>query len=239
MNASLFQPRYGKVQHGTWATLYRRQRDLLQEKGAGLYLNALDSMTSLTELEIPRVDRMAEELTEKTGWSLQIVPGLIPVDDFFALLAQRQFCTSTWVRQPHQLDYLEEPDMFHDTFGHVPPLMNPDFAAFMQRFGEIGVALQGQEQRVLELQRLYWFFVEFGFVEERGVPLAFGAGIMSSHGETQHAWALRDDLRKFSMEGVMTTPFTTTEIQTTYFLIDDISEVIRSLNHWFEGLQRD
>ena len=89
---------------------------------------------------------------------------------------------------------------------------------------------------MLALQRLYWFFVEFGFVEEQGRPMAFGAGVMSSFGETQHAWNLRTDLRKFTMEGVMTTPFTTTEIQTTYFLIEDISEVIRDLNAWHASL---
>jgi len=236
MNASLFQSQYSLVQHETWATLYDRQRLLLEDKAAKLYLQALDSMSSLTEKEIPRVERMSEELGRTTGWGLEIVPGLIPVDDFFALLAQRRFCTSTWVRKPEQLDYLEEPDMFHDTFGHVPPLMNADFAAFMQRFGEIGVALRGDQQRVLELQRLYWFFVEFGFLEQKGMPLAFGAGIMSSHGETQHAWGRRRDLRKFTMEGVMTTPFTTTEIQTTYFLIEDISEVIRDLDAWFANV---
>ena len=120
---------------------------------------------------------MTAQLQAATGWGLEIVPGLIPVDDFFALLAQQRFCTSTWVRRPDQLDYLEEPDMFHDTFGHVPPLMNPEFAAFMKRFGEIGVALRGREEHVLALQRLYWFFVEFGFVEEQGRPMAFGAGI--------------------------------------------------------------
>lgn len=232
MNAPLIQPQYDPVQHGTWSTLYRRQRDTLEGKGARLYLEALDGMPSLSESAIPRVDEMSAALQQATGWELVIVPGLIPVDDFFSLLAQRQFCTSTWLRRPDQLDYLEEPDMFHDTFGHVPPLMDRDFAAFMQRFGEIGVALQGQEDRVLALQRLYWFFVEFGFVEEKGLPMAFGAGIMSSFGETRHAWSMRTDLRKFTMEGVMTTPFTTTEIQTTYFLIEDISEVIRELNHW-------
>ena len=236
MNSSLFQSQYSLVQHETWATLYDRQRLLLEDKAAKLYLQALDSMSSLTEKEIPRVERMSQELGRTTGWGLEIVPGLIPVDDFFALLAQRRFCTSTWVRKPEQLDYLEEPDMFHDTFGHVPPLMNADFAAFMQRFGEIGVALRGDQQRVLELQRLYWFFVEFGFLEQKGMPLAFGAGIMSSHGETQHAWGRRRDLRKFTMEGVMTTPFTTTEIQTTYFLIEDISEVIRDLDAWFANV---
>ena len=236
MNAPLLQPDYVPVQHDTWATLYRRQRDLLDDKAARLYLDSLDAMDSLTEVTIPRVDAMTAQLQSATGWGLEIVPGLIPVDDFFTLLANRTFCTSTWVRRPEQLDYLEEPDMFHDTFGHIPPLMDPEFAAFMQRFGEIGEALRGRDDLVLRLQRLYWFFVEFGFVEQNGLPMVFGAGIMSSHGETHHAWDLRGDLRKFTLDGIMSTPFTTTEIQTTYFLIDDVSEVIRQMNDWFAAL---
>ena len=126
--------------------------------------------------------------------------------------------------------------MFHDTFGHVPPLLDPEFAQFMQRFGEIGVALKGNDEAVLALQRLYWFFVEFGFVQEDGTPKAFGAGVMSSFGETNHAWDLRQDLVRFTLEGIMSTPFTTTEIQTTYFLIEDIPGVIREMNDWFAAL---
>ena len=126
--------------------------------------------------------------------------------------------------------------MFHDTFGHVPPLLDPEFAQFMQRFGEIGVALKGNDAAVLALQRLYWFFVEFGFVQEHGAPKAFGAGVMSSFGETNHAWDLRQDLVRFTLEGIMSTPFTTTEIQTTYFLIEDIPGVIREMNDWFAAL---
>ena len=236
MNAPSLQPQYDAVQHATWSTLYCRQREMLADKAAGLYLENLDQMASMTQGEIPRVDAMAAELASATGWGLEVVPGLIPVDDFFELLANRRFCTSTWVRRPEQLDYLEEPDMFHDTFGHIPPLMNPDFAAFMQRFGEVGLSLRGRDEFVVKLQRLYWFFVEFGFVEQKGLPMAFGAGIMSSHSETQHAWNLRGDLRKFTLEGIMSTPFTTTEIQTTYFLIEDVSEVIREMNDWFAGL---
>ncbi len=237
MNAPLIQPLYDEVQHGTWSLLYQRQRENLEDKAARLYLDALDRMDALTEPTIPRVDEMSAQLAETTGWGLVIVPGLIPVDDFFSLLARKQFCTSTWVRRRDQLDYLEEPDMFHDTFGHVPPLMDAEFSLFMQRFGEIGVALRGNDEAVLALQRLYWFFVEFGFVEEDGIPKAFGAGIMSSYGETHHAWGLRTDLRKFTLEGAMSTPFTTTEIQQTYFLVEDIPEVIRSLNAWHEAME--
>ena len=236
MNAPFLQPKYNLTQHDTWEHLYCRQRDMLDDKAAKLYLENLDGMESVTDSGVPRVSKMSAELKRTTGWGLEIVPGLIPVDDFFFLLASRRFCTSTWIRRPEQLDYLEEPDMFHDTFGHVPPLMNADFAVFMQRFGEIGMALQGRDDLVVKLQRLYWFFVEFGFVEEDGLPKAFGAGIMSSYGETQHAWNLRSDLRKFTLDGIMSTPFNTTEIQTGYFLIEDIPEVIREMNAWFSNL---
>ena len=150
------------------------------------------------------------------------------MDDFFTLLANRTFCTSTWVRRPEQLDYLEESsDVFHDTFGHIRRrFLDPEFSCvFMQRFGEIGEALRGRDDLVLRLQRLYWFFVEFGFVEQNGLPMVFGAGIMSSHGETHHAWRARRPAEVHAgwhhVDAVHHA-----ENQTTYFLIDDVSEVI-------------
>jgi phenylalanine-4-hydroxylase len=181
---------------------------------------------------------MEAQLLDTTGWSLTVVPGLIPVDDFFQLLANKRFCTSTWVRRPDQLDYIEEPDMFHDTFGHIPPLMDPDFAAFMHRFGEVGAALvaAGEDEAVLGLQRLYWYFVEFGFVRgAEGTPQLMGAGIMSSFGETNHAWGLRETLIPFSLGEVMNTPFRTDVIQTKYFIVEDVVELRHDLDRWFAG----
>jgi phenylalanine-4-hydroxylase len=193
---------------------------------------------TLTQSLVPKVAEMEKQLHATTGWSLAVVPGLIPVEDFFQLLASKRFCTSTWVRRPDQLDYIEEPDMFHDTFGHIPPLMNADFAAFMHRFGEVGSALAraGQEEAVLGLQRLYWYFVEFGFVRgENGTAELMGAGIMSSYGETNHAWHLRDALIPFELEVVMNTPFRTDVIQTKYFVVEDVVALRLELDRWFAG----
>lgn len=223
--------------HDTWRRLYERQRSNLEGKASPLYLESLDRMSqTLTCMSVPRIASMESQLKETTGWSLTVVPGLIPVDDFFHLLAAKRFCTSTWVRRPDQLDYIEEPDMFHDTFGHIPPLMDPDFAAFMHRFGEVGSALvaEGDEEAVLGLQRLYWYFVEFGFVRGAdGSPELMGAGIMSSFGETNHAWELRGTLLPFSIGEVMRTPFRTDVIQTKYFVVEDVVQLREDLEVWF------
>ena len=229
--------KYSIQQHSTWNFLYDRQKAHLQDKASRLYLNSLEDMSgTLTSTKIPKVEEMASQLKKTTGWSIEIVPGLIPPDEFFKLLAKKKFCTSTWVRGKDQVDYIEEPDMFHDTFGHIPPLMNADFASFMHRFGEVGAALSndGRDFQVTQLQRLYWFFVEFGFFREEGEAKLFGAGIMSSYGETSHAWKLRNNLKVFDLEEVMATPFRTDVIQKEYFILDNIPELETELNNWFE-----
>jgi phenylalanine-4-hydroxylase len=228
---------YTQEQHSTWNFLYDRQKVHLQAKASRLYLETLDAMSdTLTRTSIPMVQGMALQLKEATGWSIEIVPGLIPPSDFFNLLSKKKFCTSTWVRRKDQVDYIEEPDMFHDTFGHIPPLMNADFASFMHRFGEVGTAIanDGRDFQVTQLQRLYWFFVEFGFVREEGEAKLFGAGIMSSYGETTHAWELRNKLKVFNLEEVMSTPFRADVIQHEYYILDNIPELERDLNNWFE-----
>lgn len=232
---------YTPDHHDTWRRLYERQRANLEGKASPMYLACLDQMSdTLTQSLVPKVAEMERQLHATTGWSLAVVPGLIPVEDFFQLLASKRFCTSTWVRRPDQLDYIEEPDMFHDTFGHIPPLMNSDFAAFMHRFGEVGAALvgAGEEEAVLGLQRLYWYFVEFGFVRgEKGAAELMGAGIMSSYGETNHAWGLRSSLIPFALEEVMKTPFRTDVIQTKYFIVEDVVQLRRDLDAWFSAFQ--
>ena len=228
---------YTDDHHNTWKRLYERQVANLADKASPLYLRSLAAMQgALTRDDVPRISAMEALLQQTTGWSLTVVPGLIPVEDFFQLLAQKGFCTSTWVRRPDQLDYIEEPDMFHDTFGHIPPLMDADFAAFMHRFGEVGVALvaAGEEEAVLGLQRLYWYFVEFGFLRgATGKPELLGAGIMSSFGETNHAWSLKNALKPMVLEDVMNTPFRTDVIQTDYFLVDDVLTLRHDLDQWF------
>lgn len=228
---------YTQEQHTTWNFLYDRQKAHLQGKSSRLYLDTLEEMSeTLTRTSIPMVGDMALQLKKATGWSIEIVPGLISPSEFFILLSKKQFCTSTWVRRKDQVDYIEEPDMFHDTFGHIPPLMNADFASFMHRFGEVGLAIanDGRDFQVTQLQRLYWFFVEFGFIREDGEAKLFGAGIMSSYGETSHAWELRNKLKVFNLEEVMSTPFRADVIQNKYYILESIPNLERDLNNWFE-----
>lgn len=228
---------YTQEQHTTWNFLYDRQKAHLQGKSSRLYLDTLEEMSeTLTRTSIPMVGDMALQLKKATGWSIEIVPGLISPSEFFILLSKKQFCTSTWVRRKDQVDYIEEPDMFHDTFGHIPPLMNADFASFMHRFGEVGSAIanDGRDFQVTQLQRLYWFFVEFGFIREDGEAKLFGAGIMSSYGETSHAWGLRNKLKVFNLEEVMSTPFRADVIQDKYYILESIPNLERDLNNWFE-----
>ena len=229
---------YSEEHHATWRFLYDRQKAHLQGKASQLYLDTLGAMSdTLTSTTIPMVEDMACQLKKTTGWSIEIVPGLISPSAFFKLLSQKKFCTSTWVRRKDQVDYIEEPDMFHDTFGHIPPLMNTDFGSFMHRFGEVGTALSndGRAFQVTQLQRLYWYFVEFGFIREAGEGKLFGAGIMSSFGETTHAWESRHHLKSFNLAKVMSTPFQADVIQNEYYILDSIPELERELNHWFEG----
>lgn len=229
---------YTEEQHTTWRLLYERQRANLDDKASPLYLQCLDAMvSSLTREQIPSVQRMEAQLSEHTQWTLKVVPGLIPADEFFELLARRCFCTSTWVRKRSQFDYIEEPDMFHDTFGHIPPLLDPEYAEFMHEFGTMGwqLAKAGNTDALLGLQRLYWYFVEFGFLADAaGQPKLIGAGIMSSFGETNHAWSLRNELSPFKLADVMNTPYRTDTIQTQYFLLSNIDAMRRELGTWFE-----
>ncbi len=153
-----------------------------------------------------------------------MVPGLIPVEDFFRLLAQRKFSASTWVRKMDQLDYLEEPDMFHDVFGHTPLLAEPKFAQFMKDFGDLGVEFIDDEEVVIQLQRLYWFTIEFGLIYENGRKV-YGAGICSSFGETTHSLSENVEVVSFDLERVINTEFKTDVVQTLYFELESFDQL--------------
>ena len=159
-----------------------------------------------------------------------MVEGLIPVEDFFQLLAKKRFCSSTWLRNRAQLDYLEEPDMFHDTFGHIPLLMNTTYASFMQKFGELGVAHINDDRALTALQRLYWFTIEFGLMKSKEKPLIYGAGVLSSYGEVNHIYEnTKVELLEYDVEAIAHNPFINSEIQMRYYLIDSFEQLFNSL----------
>ncbi|MEM6771104.1 MAG: phenylalanine-4-hydroxylase, partial [Bacteroidota bacterium] len=156
----------------------------------------------------------------------KVVPGFLPVDEFFGLLANRRFCSSTWLRTEEQLDYLEEPDMFHDIFGHIPLFLDKDYAEFARKLGALGVRFQDDEEKVKQLQRLYWFTIEFGVMYQKGQLKVYGAGICSSYGETKHVFDNPDvEVVPFDLDAVLAQDFIITEVQMKYFAIENFAQL--------------
>jgi len=212
-----------------WKTLFERQEKNLQEKACSEYLEALENMKSVLNADaIAEFSKLNQWFEMRTGWEIYCVPGLIPVNEFFDLLSQKKFCSSTWLRSMESLDYLEEPDMFHDTFGHIPLLSNPVFSNFAHEFGKLGKSLAHDKEKVLMLQRLYWFTIEFGLIEQNGLKL-YGAGIASSYGESISSLSQGNEKRIFDMDEVLNQVFKTDEIQNVYFVIDSFESLFESI----------
>ncbi|HEX8381041.1 MAG TPA: phenylalanine 4-monooxygenase, partial [Allosphingosinicella sp.] len=177
--------RFGAEEHRVWDVLYARQRRKLAGRAVAAFERGLDSLL-LSRSGIPDFDDLNERLFARSGWTVVAVPGLLPDEIFFAHLARRQFPAGNFIRPATSLDYLEEPDVFHDVFGHVPLLADPWFADFMQRLGEEGLKAV-ELGKVAEFSRLYWFTVEFGLARENGKLKIYGAGILSSFGESHYS----------------------------------------------------
>jgi len=215
-----------------WKTLFERQYDNLQDKASQTYLDALDRMkTALHADAIPRFEELDGILTKQTGWSIEVVPGIIPVVAFFELLSRRRFCSSTWLRTPAQLDYLEEPDMFHDIFGHVPLLMYDRYADFMQEVGRLGYACRDMPILLDAMERVYWYSIEFGLVSADTDFKIYGAGTLSSFGETNAIFHPDTDIRPFDLDEIMSMSFIKSELQTKYYVIDSMDTLFDSLTY--------
>ena len=222
---------YTSENHEIWGLLFARQEQNLQDKACSEYLESLRNLKSVHhDQAIPEFRELSGMLWASTGWSIEVVKGLIPVDEFFELLSRRRFCSSTWIRRRDQLDYLEEPDMFHDIFGHIPLLANATYADFMQQFGALGVKYQHAPEAVIMLERLYWFTIEFGLIMEDGAPKIYGAGIASSYGEAKQIFEPDAiTVHPFDIEAIMLKPFRKDVMQTEYFAIESFQQLWESL----------
>ena len=219
---------YSTEDHAVWKILFERQVQNLQNKAWTEYLKCIPEVGIKNSL-VPDFSIVEKELKKSTQWEIEVVKGIIPVDEFFQLLSGKRFCSSTWLRGRHQLDYLEEPDMFHDTFGHIPLLANSDYANFVKRFAELGLKFCSNEKALLLLERMYWFTIEFGLMKENSQLKIYGAGILSSFGESNHVFSDKVELRKFTVEDVFLQPFHNNEVQNIYFVVEDINELWNSL----------
>lgn len=215
---------YTDVEHETWNTLYARQMKILPSRACDAYMRGLEAL-DLNTGGIPDFEVMNPKLQALTGWTVVCVPGLVPEDVFFDHLAHRRFVSGQFIRKPDQLDYLQEPDIFHDVFGHVPMLTDPDFAAYMEAYGKGGqrAASLGMLDK---LARLYWYTVEFGLMKEADGLRIYGAGIVSS--ATESVFSLEDaspNRLGFDLERVMKTLYRIDDFQQVYFVIDSIEEL--------------
>ncbi len=218
---------YGPEDHATWRTLHRRQDALLPRHAAAAFREGLARLPFAGG--VPEFGRTSALLRAATGWSLVAVPGLIPDGAFFDHLAARRFPVTRWIRRPEELDYIVEPDVFHDAFGHVPLLTEPAFADFLEAYGRLG-ARAARIGALKPLARLYWHMVEFGLIEEAGGLRAYGAGILSSSAETRHATMEEGPRRlRFDAWRVLRSDYLIDAMQPTYFVIRDYGALFAAM----------
>ncbi len=226
---------YQADDHAVWHALAERQRKLLVGRACDEYLNALDHLDFLTEGGIPDLRRVSDVLERATGWRIVTVPGLIPGSTFLEHLASRRFPVTWWIRSREQMDYLSEPDIFHDLFGHVPMLVNPIFADYMQEWGKGALKARGLGG-IKYLTRLYWYTVEFGLINTKEGLRIYGAGITSSAKES--VYALESDVPNrvhLDVMQAMRTPYIYEDLQKTYFVIDSFEELFEATKPDFSG----
>jgi phenylalanine-4-hydroxylase len=225
-----FDPsQYTAEEHARWHFLCDRQKPLLKNRACNEYLKALEDLKIVTSGSgIPDMRRVSDMLEKTTGWKLVTVPGLIPGSVFLEHLSKRQFATTWWVRGQDQIDYLKEPDIFHDLFGHVPLLSNPVFADYMQQFGLGAMKAKGLKATKL-ITRLYWFTVEFGLIKTDDGLRIYGSGIVSSAKESAYSLeSPKPNRLGFDLIRMMRTNYHYDDLQATYFVIDSFEQLFEA-----------
>lgn len=211
-----------------WRTLYGRQKDVFPTHASEAYLNGLKLANFETGI-IPDFRETNRMLLETTGWQLAVVPGIVPDYTFFELMANKRFPATTWLRKKSELEYLEEPDMFHDVFAHVPLLTNQHFVDFLEELSKIGLQYVGNDYAIELLSRVYWFTVEFGLIDEANGLRIYGAGILSSNGETIYSLSEESTKHDFSVAHTLETPYKKDVFQNEYFIVNSYEQLYHSI----------
>lgn len=221
--------RFTAEEHRTWDLLFARQSEALRGRAVADFFRGLDVLR-LSKPGIPDFEELNERLFARTGWTVVSVPGLVPDDIFFEHLSNRRFPAGNFIRAADSLDYIEQPDAFHDVFGHVPLLAQPAVADFMQAMGAEGLAAM-QHGALHRLARLYWYSVEFGLALEEGETRIYGAGLLSSFGESRFALESPEPRRsRFELGQVLRTRYRSDAFQQAYFVIDSFDALLRLLS---------
>ena len=233
------QTRYSKEEHAIWDDLFARQMEVLPGRAASAFMQGLDRL-DLGRGGVPDFDRLSSELGALTGWSVVPVPMLIPDHVFFWHLANKRFPAGNFIRTRETFDYIQEPDVFHDVFGHVPMLTDPVYADYMQEYGRAGWKAM-HYNRLKALGSLYWYTVEFGLIEEPDGIKAYGAGILSGPTEAVFAVEAQSPNRiMLNVDRVMRTDYTISDLQPTYFVIESFEDLYRqTVTRDFDRLYRN
>lgn len=213
---------YSDVEHDTWKRLIERQRKMVPGRACDEYLRGLE-LLDLPSDRIPQLHEISDVLRRETGWEVARVPALIGFETFFGLLADRKFPVATFIRTPEEFDYLQEPDIFHEIFGHCAMLTNPAFANFTQKYGELGLAASPKERAYLA--RLYWFTVEFGLLQTDEGLRIYGGGILSSPKETLFALSNEPERFEFDALDALRTPYRIDIVQPIYYVLNDLQQL--------------
>lgn len=211
-----------------WNILFDRQFPSLPKAATKEFLIGLDKV-DFTGKAIPNFEETNKVLRELTGWEIYAVPGIVEDELFFDLMANRKFPATTWVRKMSELDYLEEPDMFHDVFAHIPLLANQSFVDFLQAISKFGQEWVGDEWAIHLLSRIYWFTIEFGLIREEGELRIYGAGILSSSGETKYSLSDEPNHFEYDVDKILNTPYRKDNMQENYFIIESYEQLYESL----------
>lgn len=231
--------RYTEADQEVWQTLFRRQMQQLPGRAAASFFEGLQQV-GFTADRIPDYNETNQRLGQLTGWAIEVVPGLIDNRSFFELLQNRRFCASTWLRKKEQLDYLEEPDMFHDAFGHVPMLANAEVCGFLEKLAGLALRYVDTDPQAIEyIARLYWYTIEFGLIQEGGGLKIYGAGILSSAGESVYALESPHPRRlPFDVPTLLDTPYIKENFQEQYFVLDSYRQLFDAFPEIESELQR-
>ncbi|NWF49543.1 MAG: phenylalanine 4-monooxygenase [Ignavibacteriaceae bacterium] len=225
----IIYPEYPDTDHETWKTLFKRQMKYLPGKVCQEYLDGVHKL-NFSEDKIPSLKEISSVFKKETGWKIARVPGLIHEQNFFELLQQKIFPSTDYIRGKEELDYTPAPDLFHDIFGHMPLLTNKNFASFYQMFGEAALKAEGPLRTKLET--FHWFTVEFGLIRQKEGLRIYGAGIVSSSGEVQHALSTEVEVKDFVPEELVNQPYEVWHLQPVLFAIESFEQLEEGFKEW-------
>lgn len=222
--------KYTSEDHQVWSIMYGRQAEALKGRATDRFLKGIEEAGFKPD-RIPRFTEVNAKLAELTGWQIYEVPGIVADDLFFKLLAEKKFPATTWIRKMSELEYIEEPDMFHDVFGHIPLLVDEHYCGFLQGLSRIALKHIDDPWAIELMSRLYWFTIEFGLIEEDDKLKIYGAGLLSSVGETMYS--LNSDVperRDYDIATIFNTPYIKEKFQVVYYIIHSYEQLYNSVD---------